>query len=716
MKEGEDQRAGFIWILQALCHLFSKPFSTELAMQQIMPPFSREALRTIAKTYGFTLHKATITATQLHKSVFPLLVWVRRGVRPDAIVAPAFILQADTKRVLLLLAGSTKAETVSQQDFFMRYTGQCERVEVVADDVRDPDAMLSGINRKIFGFSWFIPELLAHRKIWKEILLASLVIQLIALAMPLFTQAIIDKVIVHRTQSTLIVLVIGMIVFTLFSALLSWVRQYLILHTGNRVDAALGGAVFDHLLKLPPVYFSQRPTGVIAARLHGVETIREFIASAAVTLLLDLPFLLLFVAIMFYYSVMLTLVVMAILALIVLVSFAISAIFKDYLQQQFLLDARNQAFLTEYIAGMETVKSLQLEPQLSAKYSMYLASYLRAGFDVKQLANTYNAIANFLEQMMGMLILGIGAYTVMHSPEFTIGMLIAFQMYSGKISQPLLRLVGLWQQFQQAALAVERLGDLMNVPKEPYSLTSANHGEMGADIRIEALAFRYNNQQPFLYEDLWINIGSGKTVAIMGASGCGKSTLTKLLLGFYQPERGRITIGSNDIRHMTANELRNHFGVVPQETILFSGTIFDNLLMANPAMHHDQIVQACRMAEIHDVIAALPKGYQTEIGERGAGLSGGQKQRIAIARALLQEPRILIFDEATSSLDKERAAALVRTINHLKGHVTIVFITHALPENLHIDDVFVLENGNVRHEIKAAITPPSPEPPPGEDA
>ena len=553
---------------------------------------------------------------------------------------------------------------------------------------------------------WFVPELLKHKKLWQEVLLASLIIQLIALATPLFTQAIIDKVVVHRTQSTLIVIAIGMAVFMLFSAALSWLRQYLVLHTGNRVDAVLGSSVFERLFKLPPMYFQHRPTGVIAARLHGVETIREFIASAAVTLVLDFPFLLIFVAIMFYYSVKLTLIVLAILGVIVGLSLLVAPMFQARLQEQFMLGARNQAFVTEYVVGLETVKSLQLEPQLNSRYSGYLASYLRAGFATKQLANTYNTISNLLEQVMTLLILGIGAYTVMNDSSFTIGMLVAFQMFSGRLSQPMLRLVGLWQQFQQASLSVARLGDLMNAPVEPYSVIPARETVRKGLVQIDGIAFKYGEHLPLVYQDLSLQIEPGQTIAIMGPSGCGKSTLAKLLQGFYQPSAGRILVDGVDIRYLSANELRSYFGVVPQESVLFSGTIYDNLQMANPNATFEQITAACKMAEIHAVIEAQPEGYQTEIGERGAGLSGGQRQRIAIARALLKRPSILVFDEATSALDGPTAEHFAQTINSLKGKVTMIFITHGLPKGLKVDAIFRLTEKGA--QLISEAPPPTP--------
>ena len=360
-----------------------------------------------------------------------------------------------------------------------------------------------------------------------------------------------------------------------------------------------------------------------------------------------------------------------------------------------------------------------MEPQLNARYSDYLAEYLRSGFSVRQIGNTYNALSNGLEQMMTLSILVIGAWTVMNNTQesqqaFTIGMLVAFQMFSSRLSQPMLRLVGLWQQFQQANLSVQRMGDIMNAPAEPYSilpawqrvllglqpLTTTAYSlrvlrEGKGQIDIEQLSFRYADNLPFLYEGFNLKVSPGKVIAIMGPSGSGKSTLTKLLQGFYQPAGGTIKIDNNDIRYLSANELRHYFGVVPQETILFSGTIYDNLLMANPHATFDQVVHACKMAEIHNAIEALPQGYQTEIGERGVGLSGGQKQRIAIARALIKQPKILVFDEATSSLDATTAEHFAATINQLKGKVTMMFITHAMPKNLLVDEIVRIGQGSL---------------------
>ncbi len=368
-------------------------------------------------------------------------------------------------------------------------------------------------------------------------------------------------------------------------------------------------------------------------------------------------------------------------------SLIVAPIFRTRLNEQFLLGARNQAFTTEYIARLETVKSLQMEPQVKARYDNYLADYLRSGFSVRQIANTYNVIASGLDQTLTLLILIVGATYVMSGTAFTIGMLVAFQMFASRVSQPMLRLVGLWQQFQQASLSVARLGDIMNAPVEPYSLVPCRVRTGSGLIEIENLSFRYAENLPMLLKGLNLTIAPGRVAAFMGPSGCGKSTLVKLLQGLYRPSEGLIKLDGNDITYLAANELRINFGVVPQETILFSGTVYDKLIAAHTHATFEQVTKACQVAEIHEVIERLPKGYQTEIGERGVGLSGGQKQRLAIARALIKQPKILIFDEATSNLDVATAEHFCNTINQLRGKVTMLFITHALPKKFQVDEI-----------------------------
>ncbi|MHB9119440.1 MAG: peptidase domain-containing ABC transporter [Burkholderiales bacterium] len=608
---------------------------------------------------------------------------------PPIWIEPVLITRVDDSRVLYFAAGADTPQACPHNELAAHFAPAFYAFTPKAEAVRDEDGA-NALKEKPFGFAWFIPELLKHRSVWRDILAASLALQLVGLATPLFTQVVIDKVVVHQTQSTLAAVGVGLALSIVFSAVFSWLRQYLVLHTGNRVDAVLGSRVFSHLLRLPMPYFARRPTGTLVARLHGVETIREFLSGAAVALILDLPFMTILLAVMLWYSWQLSLIAVGLLIVLSLLSLAVTPLFRERLNRQFLLGARNQAFVTEYIAGMETLKSLQLEPQLEKRYGRYIADYLAAGFDTKRVANTYNTLANALEQLQGLAVLVVGALLVMKNDGFTIGMLVAFQMFSGRLSQPMLRLVGLYQEFQQANLSVQRLGDLMNAPAEPYSLTPTRAGSGPGAIDLEEISFRYSEEHPWLYHGLSFAFKPGKTTLVVGPSGSGKSTLTKLLLGFYRPVDGRILLDGQDIRHFSANELRAKFGVVPQETVLYSGTLYENLQMANPLSTFADIVKACRLAEIHDTIEKLPQGYQTEIGEHGVGLSGGQKQRVAIARALLKRPGILIFDEATSNLDAHTSEHFAQTINRLKGKATILFIAHQVPKGLLVDETVIV--------------------------
>ena len=678
----------FIWVIGSLCQLHKIPFDTGLLLTRFAPPFKTHSLLAAATEAGMKCELRTMTAQSSRQWSFPCVALLRAEPSPADVspVQPALVLQADAARLLVLLPGAAAPVVWTLEDFARRFDG-C--VMFAKSTVKAGEHETEATRQdNAFGYRWFVPELLKHRAVWRDVLLASLAIQLMALATPLFTQVVIDKVVVHRTLNTLIVVGTAMAIFMIFSAAMSWVRQYLVLHTGNRIDAVLASKVFEHLTRLPLRYYEQRPTGTVVARVQGVEQIREFLASAAVTLILDGPFLLIFLAIMFYYSVPLTLVSLGVLGVIALLSALVAPALRERMNQQFLLGARNQAFLTEYIAGMETLKSLQMEPHLKNRFGELLAGYMKAGFRTRQLGNTYSTVANLLEQLLTLAILCYGAYLVMHSTEFTIGMLVAFQMFAGRLSQPVLRLVGLWQQFQQANISVQRLGDLMNAPAEPYSVVPQRAGAGPGQVETRGLAFRHSEQLPFLYQDLNLTVRPGQCVALMGPSGCGKSTLAKLLQGFYVPSQGQILLDGRDTRNLAANELRQHLGVVPQETVLFTGTIYDNLVVANPQASFEQVVQACRMAEVHEVIEKLPKGYQTVIGERGVGLSGGQRQRIAIARALLKKPKVLIFDEAVSSLDPPTAEQLAKTINGLKGRVTMLFITHQLPRALKLDAVY----------------------------
>lgn len=698
-----------LWLLGSLCSLHKIPFDERLVLQSFPPPHNLASFRRAATSLGLKVGTSALNPALLKSLPVPAVAFLRIPAN-DAVAndekslesseaeatpspgrTPVLLIRSDNDRVLFFKAGSQEPQTIALAELDKYFESEAHLVgrDTVAEagrvDEEGNPLPANASQTQPFGFRWFLPELLKHKNLWRDVLLASLTIQLVGLVTPICTQIIIDKVVVHQTHSTLIVVGVALVMFMLFTSVMTWLRQYLVLHTGNRIDATLGSQVFRHLLRLPMPYFEQRATGNLVARLHGVESIREFLTGAATTLILDMPFMFIFLGVMFYYSWQLSLIALGLLSLIALLSVIITPLFRNRLNDQFKYGARNQAFMTEYLSGMSTVKSLQMEPMLEQRYGDYLATYLAAGFRTKQVANTYNVIAGALEQVMTLSILIAGALLVMRNDGFTIGMLVAFQMFASRMSQPMMRLVGLWQEFQQASLSVRRLGDLMNMPTEPYQLIPARQHTGPATIAFKSLGFRYSEHHPWLYRSLDLLLAPGKTTVLMGPSGCGKSTLAKLLQGFYQPGEGNIQIDGCDIRHFSANELRTQLGVVPQETLLFSGSLYDNLLASSPHASFDDIRLACQLAGIHDTIEQLPDGYQTVVGEQGVGLSGGQRQRLAIARALLKKPRILVFDEATANLDKESAGMIAQTVNRLRGKATILFITHQPPEGLEVD-------------------------------
>jgi len=674
------------WCLVAVCRLLEAPFDPALIERRIAPRCSLATLAQSLEALGLRVRLEPGARFRPRPRDLPCLT-LRRIKKPEEEPELVLAVRADGDTVTCFAAGAERPEQITVDEWSRRFEPIALVVERSPAPLEDTGEDAPG---QRFGFRWFVPELLRHRGIWRDVLLASFAIQLLALATPLLTQVIIDKVLIHHTVNTLMVVASGMAMFVLFGAAMSWARQHLVLHTGNRIDAVLGARVFRHLLALPPRYFEHRSTGTLVARVQGVDTIREFISGAAVTLLLDVPFLFIFLAVMFYYSALLTAVVAATLTLIALLSLTVTPLLRRRLDEQFRRGARNQAFVTEHLSGIETVKSLQMEPQIERRWGDYLAAYLGASFRTRSLANAYNVGATTLEQAQTVAILSLGAWLVMSGTGFTVGMLVAFQMFASRLAQPVLRLVALWQQLQQASVAVRRLGDIMDAPPEPQALRPRRRGAGPGAIAVRAMSFRYGPDLPYLYRDLDLRIAPGSCVLLLGPSGSGKSTLAKLLLGFYRPTEGAILVDGLDTRHLAANELRHYFGVVPQETVLFSGTLYDNLLAARPRASFEQIVQACRMAEIHATIERLPRGYQTVVGEHGAGLSGGQRQRIAIARALLKQPRVLIFDEATSSLDAPTAESFARTVNRLRGKVTILFISHQPPRGLQADEAVIL--------------------------
>lgn len=682
--------ADCLWLLGAVTQVLQIPFDAVLVRREFPPPHTFASFRHGASRLGIRIGSLRLDPSGFEGVPVPFIARLAHpcadpgadggggGTAPSSWL---LVVRADRERVLFFRGGSEVAEVAPADDFLRRIAPVVHPAARarIADAEVDADAP----GAPAFGLSWFLPELLRHRRVWSEVLVASLLIQAAGLAVPLFTQVIVDKVIVHQTHATLWVVATGIGMFSLFGVLMAWARQYLVAHTGTRIDAVLGARVFAHLLRLPLPWFEARPTGTIVNRLHGVETLREFLCGSAMTLLLDIPFVLLFLAVMFWYAWQLALVVVAVLALIAVLSASFAGPLRRRTDRLFLLGARNQAFVTEHVAAIATVKSLQAEPRTARRFEGFLAEYLEQGFRIRMLGNHYTAGVGLLEQAMTLAVLVAGALLVMERTGFTVGMLVAFQMFASRLTQPVLRLAGLWQEAQQAAVALHRLRDLMDCPPEPHALTPRHTRDGLGRVEFRQVGFRYGPRRPWVFRGLDLVLERGELILLTGRSGAGKSTLARLLLRFGVPDEGCIVVDGQDTAGLAANELRGYFGVVPQETQLFSGTIADNVAAADPSATFDDIVKACRAAEVHGFVESLPDGYDTRLGERGIGLSGGQRQRIAIARALLKRARVLIFDEATSALDEETAAQLVATIDRLRAQVAILFIAHRVPPGLH---------------------------------
>ncbi|MFN2184343.1 MAG: type I secretion system permease/ATPase, partial [Anaerolineae bacterium] len=511
----------------------------------------------------------------------------------------------------------------------------------------------------------------------------------------LFFQVVIDKVLVHRGLTTLDVLAIGLLAVSVFEVVLTGLRTYLFSHTTNRIDVTLGAKLFDHLLRLPLAYFKARRVGDSVARVRELETIRNFITGSGLTVVIDLFFTVVFFAVMYYYSPTLTWIVWGAIPFYVLLSLFVTPVLRRRLDEKFARGAENQAFLVESVTGVETLKAMAVEPQMQRRWEEQLAAYVSASFRTANLGNIASQIAGLINKVTTVLILWIGATLVMKN-DLSVGQLIAFNMLAGRVSGPILRLVQLWQDFQQAGISVQRLGDILNTPTEPgYNPGRATLPALQGEVRFEHVSFRYAPDRPKVLDDIDLQVRPGEVIGIVGHSGSGKSTLTKLVQRLYIPESGRVLIDGIDLALVEPAWLRRQVGVVLQENTLFNRSVRENIALANPALEMGAIVQAAKLAGAHDFILELAEGYDTLVGEQGGTLSGGQRQRIAIARALITNPRILIFDEATSALDYESERIIQDNMAAIAQGRTVFIIAHRLSAVRRANRIIVIEQGRV---------------------
>ncbi|HZX86291.1 MAG TPA: type I secretion system permease/ATPase [Reyranella sp.] len=546
-----------------------------------------------------------------------------------------------------------------------------------------------------FGIGWFMGAIHKYRRLLGEVLVASFFLQLFGLISPLFFQVVIDKVLVHRSLSTLDVLVIGLLAIAAFETVVAVLRTYLFSHTTNRIDVELGARLFHHLLALPMAYFQARRVGDSVARVRELENIRTFLTSSALTLVIDLFFTFVFLAVMFFYAPMLTWIVIGSLPVYVAISGAVTPLFRRRLDEKFQRGAENQAFLVESVTGIETLKAMAVEPQMQRRWEEQLAGYVSASFRVLSLGNTASQVVQFVSKIVTASILYFGAKLVIDG-SLSVGELVAFNILASRVSAPVLRLAQMWQDFHQARLSVQRLGDILNTTAESTYLPGrARLPAIRGGIRFDHVSFRYRLDGQQVLHDVTFDIPAGQTVGIVGPSGSGKSTFAKLVQRLYVPESGRVLVDGMDLGLADPAWLRRQIGVVLQENVLFNRSVRDNIALADPAMPMERVIAAARLAGAHDFILELAEGYDTIVGERGSTLSGGQRQRIAIARALVTNPRILIFDEATSALDYESERIIQENMREIVKGRTVLVIAHRLSTVRAMDRIVTLEGGRV---------------------
>ena len=638
----------------------------------------QEMLR-CAKELGLKARSVASNWPRLAKTPLPAIAALRDG---------GFLIigKAGEDKAIVQSAVSSKPELMSKAEFEAVWDGRLV--------LMTRRASLTDLSRR-FDITWFFGAIHKYRRLLGEVLVASFFLQVFALVSPLFFQVVIDKVLVHRTLSTLDVLVIGLVAIAGFEAILSGLRTYLFAHSTNRIDVELGARLFRHLLALPVAYFQARRAGDSVARVRELENIRNFLTSSALTLVIDLFFTFVFLAVMFYYAPLLTWIVLGAFPFYIGISAGATPAFRRRLDEKFNRGAENQAFLVESVTGVETLKAMAVEPQMQRRWEEQLAGYVAASFRVISLGNIASQGVQLISKLVTAATLYFGAMLVIDG-TLTVGELVAFNMLAGRVTGPVLRLAQMWQDFHQARLSVARLGDILNNPTEPaYNPSRSALPTLRGDVTFEHVTFRYRIDGPEVLHDINFSVPAGQVVGIVGSSGSGKSTLTKLIQRLYIPESGRVLVDGVDLTMVDTAWLRRQVGVVLQDNVLFHRSVRENIALADPAMPMERIIVAAHLSGAHDFILEMPEGYDTIIGERGSSLSGGQRQRIAIARALVMDPRILIFDEATSALDYNSERIIQDNMQHIARGRTVFIIAHRLSTVRHTDRIITIERGRL---------------------
>lgn len=651
------------------------------------------AVVAVAGAIGAVAHQveadwALITALQ---PACPLMARLKSGgwvlvtaVQPASAGSPML---SGTLTLQHLGAGEgERVQRVSQAEWAAMHSGS---IVLVA-----PPAGGDAATGRQFGLSWFLPQIAKQKDLLRSVVVAVLALHLLGLAVPVFIQLVIDKVVVHQGSSTLIVLAVGVGIALLFDAVFSYLRQYFLLWATNKIDLDLARLSFSKLLSLPISFFEQRTAGVITRNLQQVDKVRQFLTGRLLSTLLDSSVLLVFLPVLLFYSVSLTLVVLGFASLMGLTLVVLMPAYSTRLKALYEAEGQRQAMLVESVQGMRTIKSLVVESAREREWSERTARAVQLHLEVGRISVPANVLMSLLEKTLTVSVIGIGAVLVFEQ-QLTVGALIAFQILSGRVSSPIVQLVTLIHEYQETSLSVRMIGEIMNHPSERGASAGRLTPQLQGRVEFDAVSFRYGPDMRPALDRISLNLPAGKVLGVVGKSGSGKTTFTRLLLGMYPVTEGVIRLDGVDLREVDLQHLRSQIGVVLQESFLFRGTVRDNIGIGKPMCSFEEIIAAAQVSGAAEFIERLPRGYDTLIEENGANLSGGQRQRLAIARALLAQPRILILDEAASALDPESEAIFLDNLSRIAAGRTVIMVSHRLATLTEADAIMVLHHGKI---------------------
>ena len=659
--------------LTMVAHHLENPTRLEWVQRQLRgqrPKHIAEA----GEKLGLQMRRLQTTWSDLSQLTFPALLHWQQS---------RWVVVYGLQHNRLIVADSTNArqacESLPRSMVEPAWDGQLWQIELIQSQEK-------------FSLRWFLPAVWHYRRLLGEVLVASLTLQTLGLATPVITQVIIDKVMVQQNLATLDVMVIALLGIGLFEATLGTLRLFIFTHTARRLDLSLSAQLFRHLMRLPLAYFESRRVGDTVARVQELENIRQFLTGTALTVVLDSIFTVVYLALMFYYSFTLTWVALAVIPLFIILTLTSTPLIRYWLNETFNRSADSQSFLVETVSGIHAVKAHAAERSARDRWEGLFSRYVRTGFKASTASNIIGNISQFFTSLSYLLVLWFGAKLVIDQ-KLTIGQLVAFQMLSGRVTGPLLRLVQLWQNLQQVLLSVDRIGDILNVAPEAEPGSGLVLPPLQGQVTFEKVFFRYQSNQEPVLRGISFTAQPGMLIGVVGRSGSGKSTLSKLLQRLYQSESGRILIDGFDIKSVDLGSLRQQISVVLQEDFLFNGSVLDNITLNNPDVTAEEVVKASQLAAAHQFISDLPQGYETNVGERGTSLSGGQRQRIALARLFISQAPILILDEATGALDSETQQQVLQNVQRISQNRTIFMITHRFEPLKQADLILVLEKG-----------------------